>query len=297
MPSDALAPYYETLIRRAGPDGSFAVADGEPGRPDATAWAAMALCAAGLAPELAVAARAALAAAQAEDGRLPLLPGRPEAAWPTSLALLAWTADPAFAGPAQRAAAWLVDHPGSHWPNPDRDTGVLGHDTSLRGWAWIDGTHSWVEPTALAMLALSATAAPPRAALDEATRLLLDRQLPAGGWNYGNTRVFRNMLLPMPESTGHALAALGGRVGGREVARSLAYLQGPSCAVATPLTAAWRAFGLGAYGRAGPCAAALCRQALARQERYGPYDTPQLAQCLAAAVSGGRFAALLGGPL
>lgn len=294
MVSQALAPHIEALLRRAGPDGAFAVAEGSAPRPDATAWAAMALFAAGVAGEKVTAARTALAAAQLADGRVPVLPGRPEAAWPTTLALLAWLPDPAFAAPAARAAAWLAAHPGSHWVRRAEETAVVAHDTNLRGWAWIDGTHSWVEPTSLAMLALSAMAAPPREALDEAVRLLLDRQLPDGGWNYGNTRVFRNTLLPVPESTGHALAALGGRVGPTAVAASLHYLAGPQCAVPTPLAAAWRAFGLGAYGLATPAVTAGCLLALGRQDRYGPYDTPLLAQAIAAVAASGRFAALLG---
>lgn len=296
MTGTVLQTHYDALIRRAGADGGFAAADGEASRPDATAWAAMALFAAALAPELVAAARAALAAAQSPDGRLALMPERPEAAWPTALAIMAWLPDPARAENVSRAAAWLLAHPGSHWPKRSEEQAVIGHDTSLRGWTWIDGAHSWVEPTALAMLALGALAAPPAEALAEATRLLLDRQLPDGGWNYGNTRVFRNILLPVPESAGHALAALAGRVATGEVAPSLAYLQGPQCAVATPLAAAWRAFGLGAWGLAGDDVAGLCLAALERQSRYGPYDTPQLAQCLAAAASRGRFAALLGGP-
>lgn len=296
MTATVLQTHYDALIRRAGLDGGFAAADGEASRPDATAWAAMALFAANKAPELVASARAALAAAQSPDGRLALVPERPEAAWPTALALLAWLPDPARAENVARSAAWLLAHPGSHWPKRSEEQAVIGHDTSLRGWTWIDGVHSWVEPTALAMLALGALAAPPAEALAEATRLLLDRQLPDGGWNYGNTRVFRNILLPVPESTGHALAALAGRAAPGDVAASLAYLQGPQCAVATPLSAAWRAFGLGAWGLAGEDAGALCLAALERQSRYGPYDTPQLAQCLAAAVSRGRFAVLYGGP-
>ncbi len=296
MTATVLDASYDALIRRAAPDGTFAVAEGAASRPDATAWAAMALFAAGLAPKLVAAARSSLAAAQSPDGRLALAPERPEAAWPTALALMAWLPDPARAENVSRAAAWLLAHPGSHWPKRPEEQVVIGHDTNLRGWNWIDGTHSWVEPTSLAMLALGALAAPPAEALAEATRLLLDRQLPGGGWNYGNTRVFRNTLLPVPESAGHALAALAGRAAPDDVALSLAYLQGPQCAVATPLAAAWRAFGLGAWGLAGQDEAALCLAALERQSRYGPYDTPQLAQCLAAAASRGRFAALLGGP-
>lgn len=290
----ALAPYIDALLRRAGPDGAFAVAEDSASRPDATAWAAMALSAVGVAGEKVAAARSSLVAAQLPDGRVPVLPGRPEAAWPTTLALLAWLPDPAFAAPAAQAAAWLVGHPGSHWVRRESEKAIVAHDTNLRGWAWIDGTHSWVEPTSLAMLALSATAAPPREALDEAVRLLLDRQLPDGGWNYGNTRVFRNTLLPVPESTGHALAALGGQVAATAVAASLDYLAGPQCAVPTPLAAAWRAFGLGAYGLVTPEITAGCLLALARQDRYGPYDTPLLAQAIAAVATSGRFAALLG---
>ena len=30
----------------------------------------------------------------------------------------------------------------------------LGHDSTLIGWPWVEGTHSWIEPTAWAVLAL-----------------------------------------------------------------------------------------------------------------------------------------------
>uniref|UniRef100_I2Q5M4 Squalene cyclase C-terminal domain-containing protein n=1 Tax=Desulfovibrio sp. U5L TaxID=596152 RepID=I2Q5M4_9BACT len=296
MDSNDLNPAYAALLARALPDGSFAVAPDAASRPDATAWAALALYAAGRAPDVVAGARKALARVQSPDGRVPILAERPEAAWPTSLALLAWRPDPALAGPVRSAAAWLAGHPGATWPK--EEGGIFGHDPSLKGWSWIDGTHSWVEPTAQAILALSALAEPPAGALAEAGRMLLDRQLPDGGWNYGNTRVFRHMLLPIPECTGHALAALAVLPGGpprQAVAKSLAYLAGPECAAATPLAAAWRAFGLGAYGQAGPEVLGNLRLALARQDRYGPYDTPLLAQLLAAAASGGRFEALWGG--
>lgn len=288
-----LAPYYAALLERALPDGSFAVAPGAVSRPDATAWAAMALFAGGLAEQTVNAARKALAAGQSADGRVAILPERPEAAWPTALAILAWRPDPGLSGPVAAAAAWLAGHPGATWPK--EEGGIFGHDPSIKGWAWIDGTHSWVEPTAQVMLALSATADPPAAKLAEAARMLLDRQLPDGGWNYGNTRVFKHMLLPIPECTGHALAALAGRAPRAAVAASLAYLTGPECAAKTPLAASWRAFGLGAWDEAPPDVADNLLLALARQERYGPYDTPLLAQLLAAAATGGRFTALWGG--
>ena len=85
---------------------------------------------------------------------------------------------------------------------------LLGHDTTLIGWPWIQATHSWVEPTALALMALtlSSNADHPRATA--ARELLLARQLEAGGWNYGNTTAFGRAQRPAPDSTGVALAAL-----------------------------------------------------------------------------------------
>ncbi|WP_428560503.1 MAG: hypothetical protein ACP59X_16730 [Solidesulfovibrio sp. DCME] len=291
MEPESLSPHWGALLARAVPGGGFAASPDGPARPDATAWAAMALHAGGGPPDRIRDARRYLAGEQAADGRVPYLPQRPETAWPTALALAAWLPDPDFAAPAARAAAWLLGHPGKAW-QADKN-GIFGHDTSLKGWNWIEGTHSWVEPTAQAMLALSAIDGPPEAALAEGARLLLDRQLPSGGWNYGNTRVFYNMLLPIPECTGHALAALAGRAGREAVAASLAYLAGPDCAAPTPLAAAWRAFGLGAWGQAEDAIMQNLALTLSRQERHGPYDTALLAQLLAAAASRGRFAALV----
>jgi hypothetical protein len=299
MDRSALAPYRDALLARALPDGSFAVAPGSGSRPDATAWAAVALFTLGEAPEAVAAARAALARLQLPDGTVPVLPERPTAVWPTALAILAWLPDPDLRPRAEAAAAWLFTHPGQHWPKEANS--VFSHDPSIKGWPWIEGTHSWVEPTAQAMLALTALDRRETPQIAEAARMLLDRQLPAGGWNYGNTRVFRHVLLPIPESTGLALAALAALaalekpVEPAAVAVSLAYLAGPECAVATPLAATWRFFGLTAWGAAGPDTQELLLRSLALQSRYGAYDTPLLAQALAALASGGHFAALTKG--
>lgn len=283
-------PTRDALLARALPDGSFAVSPGGDSRPDATAWAAVALHALAAAPEACVAARTALAKRQRPDGSVPVLPQRPEATWPTAVAALAWSPDPAFAAQTRAAAAWLQTHSGSHWPK--QANSITGHDPSIKGWAWIDDTHSWVEPTAQAMLLLTVLGQGQTPRVTEAARMLLDRQLPDGGWNYGNTRVFRHILLPIPECTGHALAALAGQTDRTTVAASLAYLAGPEGAVATPLTAAWRAFGLTAWDAAPDDTLPLLVTTLQRQSRYGPYDTPLLAQLLAAWASRGHFAAL-----
>src|SRR5205823_8208613 len=66
--------------------------------------------------------------------------------------------------------------------------------------------------------------------------IFLDRQLPHGGWNYGNTLMFGKELHPMPESTGAALSGLAGMVDQDNVSRSLDYLQGEVDRLRTPIS-------------------------------------------------------------
>jgi hypothetical protein len=121
----------------------------------------------------------------------------------------------------------------------------------------------------------------------EAVRLLLNRQLPHGGWNYGNTTILGRELHPMPESTGAALAGLAGRVGVGEVARSLEYLKGEVDRLRTPLSLGWALLGLAAWDRWPANGEALITDCLAAQSRYGAYDTSQLCVLMMAAVEGG----------
>jgi hypothetical protein len=280
MIPETFAPHIQALQERALPDGSFSVSPRSGSRPDATAWAAIALHLAGQAPELVRKARASLAARQQTDGGVPLLEGSEQIKWPTPLALLAWLPDADFRRNAEAATEHLLTHSGEHKLEDKGD--IVGHDTSLRGWPWIYGTHSWVEPTSIVLLALRAAGKSQHERALEATRMLLNRQLPEGGWNYGNTRVFRNTLLPTPESTGHALAGLIDLATKDTLAKSISFLQGPEGDARTPLTASWRVLGLSAWGEPPADANDAILQALQRQERYGPYDTPLLAQLLTA---------------
>ena len=87
----------------------------------------------------------------------------------------------------------------------------IAHDTTLRGWPWAEGTHAWIEPTAMHLIALHAVGQATHPRSLEATQLLLDRQLPAGGCNYGNTIVFNQRLLPHVQSTGLSPVGTGAR--------------------------------------------------------------------------------------
>lgn len=188
----------------AAPSWGYA-AEG-PGFSEPTALASLALHAAG---NLADAARGAeqLCDAQNSDGSVGIYAGHPEPGWPTGWAVLAWSQlgdRDQFVDSRQRAVAWLLELRGETLPPSD----ILGHDVTLVGWPWVRGTHSWVEPTAVAVLGLRAAGHNDHPRVQEAERLLLNRQLPAGGFNYGNTTVLDQTLLAHAQPSALALWAL-----------------------------------------------------------------------------------------
>jgi hypothetical protein len=83
-----------------------------------------------------------------------------------------------------------------------------GHDGSLVGWAWVQDTHSWVEPTAYALLSLRSLGMGSHPRVQQGVRLLLDRQCEDGGWNYGNPVALGQQLESFPIPTAWALLAL-----------------------------------------------------------------------------------------
>jgi hypothetical protein len=268
------------LSERALPTGGFSGRPGGQYRPDATAWAVLALADHEPSAEMVARARGRLAADQQSDGRVAIRPEHPDAAWPTYLALLAWQGSSAYREARLRATGFLLGLSGMHWP-ATADSPV-GHDTSIRGWPWITDTHSWVEPTSLAILALEAAGHGTHARVREAVRMLFDRQLPEGGWNYGNTRVFGKNLQPFPDSTGMALTALVGRASRTRVSSSLDYLTAKLARLRTPLSIGWGLLGLDAWGEMPVQGAEWARETLARQEGSNPYDTAHLALLLLA---------------
>ncbi len=275
----------ETLRERALPDGGFAGRPAGDYRPDATAWACLALRQDAGSADLVRAALARLVADQLDDGRVPVRPEHPEAIWPTCLAVLAWQGSSLHSEQRERAVEFLLRHGGEHWPmDPDAPS---GHDTSLRGWPWCLNTHSWVEPTSLCVLALRAVGWERHPRVREAVRMLLDRMLPRGGWNYGNVSVFGRQLEPFPQSTGLALSALAGLVRRERVAPSIEYLATRLERVRTPLTLGWGLLGLGAWGERPERASLWLAETSAREPIAGAHDTAHLAILAVAHTAGG----------
>ena len=170
-----------------------------------------------------------LANLQSTDGSLGVCALLTAPGWPTSLAVLAWQAargtpawDEANAAGIDRGVAWLLERRGVALPLNEE----MGHDSTLVGWSWAEGTHSWVEPTAWAVLALRATGRDEHPRAQEAVRLLVDRLLPTGGCNYGNTVVLGQLLRPHLQPTGLCLWAIA-RMGNTDprIAASIRYLE------------------------------------------------------------------------
>ena len=273
----------EQLWFRRRADGAFAARPGAGASVDATAWAVIALAAAGESTARLEPPLAWLAARQLEDGRLPLEPELRDVIWPTPLAMLAWSAAGTHADRVARAAEFLLRHTGRHWKRKPEDP--VAHDTSIQGWPWVLGTHSWTVPTALALLALRRAGRGDHPRVAEGVAMLIDRQLPAGGWNYGNTLVFGQTLRPMADTTGAALAALAGLTSRDKVAASIHYLEGAVRRVRTPLSLGWGLLGLAAWDLRPAPAAQWIEQSLAVSPHTGPYETAALAVLLAAAFA------------
>jgi hypothetical protein len=143
--------------------------------------------------------------------------------WPTALALLLWKAldEEQYLAAIAAANDWALAEKGETLPMRE----AVGHDSMLLGWSWAANTHSWLEPTAMFVLALKAIGKREHPRTREAVRLLVDRLLPSGGCNYGNTVVLGQELLPHLQPTGIVMLALGDeQIDDPRIGRSLEYL-------------------------------------------------------------------------
>ena len=261
----------EELGRRVLPEGGLVDRLQGQFRVDATAWGILAFKAAGVEDTLLDKHRVRLLGEQSEDGRVGLSPHQPESYWPTALAALAWCGSRASQAAQSRAVHFLLGASGVHFPKkPDVSS---EHDPSLKGWPWVEHTHSWIEPTANCIVALRASGYGEHDRVREAVQMILNRQLPHGGWNYGNVSVFGKELHPMPESTGAALVGVAGQVEQEMVARSLAYLEGEVDRLRTPVSLGWALLGLAAWKRWPQNGGALAERCVASEVRYGGYET------------------------
>jgi hypothetical protein len=226
-----------------------------------------------------------LAGLQRKDGSVGLGVDQETPAWPTALALLLWRNLTGFESAKKRGERLLLKRRGEALENSSRS--VIGHDLSLVGWPWVEGTHSWLEPTVMAVLALgSAHERHPR--VREGLRVIRDRAIPSGGWNWGNSTVFEKPQRPQPDTTGLALLALRGTPRDRPVEDGLGYLRKRLPTIRATRSLCWGTLALKAWSER--TSGSWLEQAFDNLTRPSP---PRLAELLLAAGAQ-RSLALLG---
>jgi hypothetical protein len=247
-----------------------------------TALAALALIAGGR-PGDARPALDWLARLQAKDGSVGIRQDQ-SPGWPTSLAVLAWQAAKAggqYKDSIVRAVGWILAAHGETCPRAPE----YGHDTELPGWSYAENTSCWIEPTALHVTALKAVGQSPHARTRDGVRLLIDRLLPGGGCNYGNTVVLGQTLRPHVQPTGIALLALAGETdnSGR-LDKSIAWLARSIGPETTTLSLAWALVGLQAHSALPRESDAWLAAAATRANKSG--NSPHKLALLALAAKG-----------
>lgn len=272
------------LWTRALPESGFVMKPGGRYRTDATAWAVVALSVAEEKPDRLKPSQARLAINQLENGLVPFSSDHPEAIWTTPLAILAWQGSIEFSSGKGKAIDFLLKTTGVLF-SAQKPNSPVGYDTSLKGWPWTSEALSWLEPTALSIIALRVTGYEKHERVQEALLMLMNRQLTKGGFNFGSTKVFGRELNPMPETTGMALASIAGMVPKTSVDKSLNYLRSNIGEAQTPITLGWSILGLSAYGQRPENAEQLIMECFNNQKRYGIYDTAMLSFLILALVA------------
>lgn len=238
------------LLGLREPGGGWSYRRGGQPSTEPTALAGLALLATGGPldhPALRLAADA-LIPLQRPDGSLGVSSAIREPGWTTPYALLFWKAIGRHDNCCRRAADWLLGEKGRALARSEDPKHVAGHDTTLVGWPWVADTHSWLEPTAAAVLALGRMGLADHPRVREGLRLIRDRAVDSGGWNYGNKAVFDRGLRAQPAPTGLALLTLSGIDQQTEVvSRAVRYLRKTLPDVRASASLGWGIVGLRAW--------------------------------------------------
>lgn len=187
-----------------------------------------------------------LARVQRPDGGFSTSLAHDESNWSTAIAALALLAGGRpTAGEA--GVTWLLNE--STYTVPVTPDSPYGYDTSLSAWPWTPGDFSWVEPTALAILAISRSSRAADPHVEQGRQLLLDRAAFdgwQGGWNYGEPRVLGANLSPAVAPTALAVLALQGA--GTDLTQAVAFLQSRRDSLTSLFSLAWAANAMAAIG-------------------------------------------------
>jgi len=244
-PASGTAALVERLLSFSRPDGGLPYYSGNSSSAEPTFLAALALFASGASVERKKHLLSWAKTLQNMDGSISVNPGhRGQGLWLTAQAAIAFH-HYGLKENLSRALDFLLSLRSVTVANDPR----LKQDNTLAGWPWVPGTFGWVEPTAWSLIALhlSGQAGHPRAV--EGRKLLLDRRIPTGGWNYGNPSLDDKELLPFWDTTGLALAALCGQADIDRLRLSLDLVEKRQDKIESLCGLAWSVISLQSYGR------------------------------------------------
>jgi hypothetical protein len=197
---------------------------------------------------------------QNRDGSWPAFIGdESEGCWTTALAVLSLIAIGGETARLEPAIRWMLRARGREaswfwrWKFRTVDHSVQ-FDPAKYGWSWVEGTTSWVVPTAFSVIALRQIRnrgftheARVTERIDIGVSMLLDRMCPGGGWNAGNGRAFGVPYAPYIDATSIALLALSGYDRDPGVRASLIWLVNRLAGCPSPYSVAWGVLALAAY--------------------------------------------------
>jgi len=258
MSKDAVRRALGFIRAHRNPDGGWGYRPGRRSLVEPTGLCLVALAADGERTD----ARAGLdflRSCRKNSGAIGIDPSDPEGSWMAYAAILAFDALGA-SDEARRLAEWtLAMEDASGRFTADEVSSIAmtyRYDAAIRGWPWTPGTTAWVEPTALFMIALvKAGISPEHERLKSGVRLLVDRRVRSGGWNFGNPFSQSQELEASPLSTALALAGLGAAgysVERAAVREGLRYLSGALGGDVSTVALAWSGLALSCYPLEGP---------------------------------------------
>ena len=246
----------DILRRSQNPDGGWSYYAGKQSWLEPTFYGALALHGDPAADR----AWSLLQSWQAADGSWPPAAGTAISGWGTALCLTLAHVRGDLGEPYRKGVDYLLRTVGTEselWRRALARIGFYdpGRNLSLHGWPWKEGTSSWVEPTAHALIALKKAAShlPQNEKLRERVRsgeaLLLDVRCKDGGWNYGSPWTLGEDQRSYPETTALALLGLQGRA---EAASSIDLAKRWLQDTRSSLARAWIRIALRLHGAAVP---------------------------------------------
>ncbi|QVL32791.1 DUF362 domain-containing protein [Telmatocola sphagniphila] len=201
----------DRLVQLQNANGGWGYGPGLYVHPEPTCYALLALnTQEGKYREAITKGRASLATHRSPEGAYRLEQGRPQAFWPTAIALFTNKVLAAPASELTQTTDLLLGVQGKSITSDPEFADLLDIDTQLIGWPWALNTFSWVEPTSWACLALRLCGQGEHPRVVEGIRTIFDRAFETGGANYGNRTVLGQLTTPFPGPSSLMLLALQG---------------------------------------------------------------------------------------